>query len=155
MATASWQPAEQAPYVQENAMTPPVNVQALGHVVLKVRDLQRSENFYSGLLGMQLISRISEPRMGFFRCGTAGNHHDFALMELGCRAPSPDAAATGLAHVAFKVGSSAEELALVRNMLHDSRTPVLYEADRGFAKSVHLLDPDGNEIELYIDTSDT
>ncbi len=123
--------------------------------MLKVRDLQRSENFYVGVLGIQVVSRIREPRMAFFTCGTEGNHHDFALMELGCRAPSPDDAATGLAHVAFRVGSSVEELALVRNMLHDSRTPVLYEADRGFAKSVHVLDPDGNEIELYIDTSDT
>jgi catechol 2,3-dioxygenase-like lactoylglutathione lyase family enzyme len=108
----------------------------LRHVVLKVRDLQRSENFYVGLLGMQVILQISEPRMAFFACGTEGNHYDFALIELGCRAPSPDDAATGLAHVAFRVGSSAEELALVRNMLHDSRTPVLYEADRGFVKSL-------------------
>ncbi len=103
---------------------------------------------------MQVVARISEPRMAFFTCGTEGNHHDFALMELGCRALSPDDAATGLAHVAFRVGSSAEELSLLMNMLHDSGTPVLYEADRGFAKSVHVLDPDGNEIELYIDTSD-
>ena len=152
MATAYWPPAERAPSVQEDTGRAPLQVLALGHVVLKVRDLQRSENFYVGLLGMQVISRISEPRMVFFTCGTEGNHHDFALMELGCRAPSPHDAATGLAHVAFKVGSSAEEFALVRNVLRRSGTPVLYEADRGFAKSVHVLDPDGNEIELYIDT---
>ncbi len=152
MATAPWPPAEQVPSTQGHA---PGQVHALGHVVLKVRDLQRSEDFYVGLLGMQVISQISEPRMAFLSCGTEGNHHDFALIELGCRAPSPDDAATGLAHVAFRVGSSTEELALVRKMLHDSRTPVLYEADRGFAKSVHVLDPDGNEIELYIDISDT
>ncbi len=41
-------------------------MQALGHVVLKVRDLQRSESFYQGVLGMTLVSRISEPRMAFF-----------------------------------------------------------------------------------------
>ena len=75
-------------------------------------------------------------------------------MELSCRAPSRDEDSTGLAHVAFKIGSSAEELALARKMLHDSRTPVLYEAERGFARSVHVLDPDGNEIELYVDRSD-
>ncbi len=107
------------------------------------------------MLGLQVVSRIGEPPMTFFACGTQGNHHDFALMELGFRAPSPEDAATGLAHVAFRVGSPGEEPALVRNMLHDSRTPVLYEADRGFAKSVHVLDPDGSEIELYIDTSVT
>jgi catechol-2,3-dioxygenase len=56
--------------------------------------------------------------------------------------------------VAFKVGSSAEELRLVRNVLNDSGIPVLYEAERGFAKSMHVLDPDGNEIELYVDTLD-
>lgn len=116
-------------------MTPPVQVQALGHVVLKVRDLQRSENFYVGVLGMQVVSRIPEPRMAFFRCGTEGNHHDFALMELGCRAPSPDDATTGLAHVAFRVGSSVEELALVRNMLHDSRTPVRARGAGGWSST--------------------
>ena len=40
----------------------------------------------------------------------------------------------------------------MRNVLHASNTTVLYEADRAFSKSVHVLDPDGNEIELYIDT---
>ena len=131
-----------------------MQVQALGHVVLKVRDLERSEGFYSGNLGMRVISRIPEPRMAFFSFGNPGNHHDFALMEIGFQAPSPDDYATGLAHVAFKVGSSVEELRLVRNVLNDSGTPVLYEAERGFAKSMHVLDPDGNEIELYVSTSD-
>ncbi len=129
----------------------PVHVQALGHVVLKVRDLQRSEDFYTGLLGMPVIMRNSEPRMAFFAFETSRNHHDFALIEIGS-AISPDAA-TGLAHVAFKVGSTADELRLTRNALHNSGTLILYEAERDFAKSVHVLDPDGNEIELYVDIS--
>jgi catechol-2,3-dioxygenase len=128
-------------------------VQALGHVVLKVRDLQRSEDFYSGTLGMQAIMRISAPPMTFFSFGTEGVHHDFALMELECNAPSPGEGTTGLAHVAFKVGASAEELRLLRNTLHDSGIRVLYEAERAFATSLHVLDPDDNEIELYVDTS--
>ena len=48
-----------------------------------------------------------------------------------------------------------EELRLARSVLDASRTPVLYEAERGFTKSVHVLDPDGNEIELYVDISET
>jgi catechol 2,3-dioxygenase len=131
-----------------------VKVQALGHVVLKVRELQRSEDFYVGLLGMPVVSRISEPPMVFFNFGNEENHHDFALMELGCRAPSRDEDSTGLAHVAFKIGSSAEKLALAKEVLRDSQTRVLYEAERGFATSVHVLDPDGNEIELYVDKAD-
>jgi catechol 2,3-dioxygenase len=128
-----------------------VQVQALGHVVLKVRNLQRSEDFYSGTLGMRVISRLSDPRMTFFSLETTENHHDFALMELVSVAPAPASDATGLAHVAFKVGSSPEEFGLARRLLDESGTPVLYEAQRGFSRSVHVLDPDGNEIELYVD----
>jgi len=131
-----------------------VQVQALGHVVLKVRNLERSEGFYSGTLGMRVISRLSDPPMTFFTLETTGNHHDFALMEVGSVAPSPTDHATGLAHVAFKVGSSTEEFGLARSWLERSGSPVLYEAERGSSRSVHVLDPDGNEIELYMDLSD-
>ena len=128
-----------------------MEVQALGHVVLKVRDLHRSEGFYSCVLGMRIVSRISDPRMTFFSLGTPGNHHEFALMELGASAQAPDHDATGLAHVAFKVGSSAEALRLARNVLQAAGTTVLYEAERAHTRSIHVLDPDGNEIELYVD----
>jgi catechol-2,3-dioxygenase len=56
--------------------------------------------------------------------------------------------------VAFKVGSSTEEFGLARRLLEGSGSPILYEADRGFSRSVHVLDPDGNEIEFYVDVSD-
>jgi catechol 2,3-dioxygenase len=131
-----------------------VQVQALGHVVLKVRDLDRSEGFYSDVLGMRIIARIPDPRMTFFRLATSKSHHDFALMELGPHAASLDQDAIGLAHLAFRIGASGEDLHLVRDVLQASETTVLYEAERAFTKSVHVLDPDGNEIELYIDTSD-
>ncbi len=127
-------------------------VQSLGHVVLKVRDLQHSETFYAGVLGMQIISRISEPvAMSFF---TLGNHHDFALVEVGDAAPSPHPGGTGLAHVAFKVGDSLDEFRRVKAVLDAAGIAALYEADRAFTKSLHVEDPDGHEVELYIDTSD-
>ncbi len=128
-------------------------MQALGHVVLKVRDLERSEVFYVDALGLRVISRIPDPPMTFFRCATSENHHGFALMELSPDAASaPDQNAIGLAHVAFKIGRSAEELRRARTVLDAAGTPFLYEADRAFTKSVHVLDPDGNEIEFYIET---
>ena len=130
-----------------------MEVQALGHVVLKVRNLQRSEAFYSGTLGIRVISRLFDPRMTFFSIEATGHHHDFALMELGPIARAPASDATGLAHVAFKVGNSLEEFGLVRSLLDGSGTPVLYEAQRGLSRSVHVLDPDANEIELYVDIS--
>ncbi len=130
-----------------------MEVQALGHVVLKVRNLQRSEDFYSGILGMRISLRLFDPPMTFLSLKTTENHHDFALMELGPVAPAPAGDATGLAHVAFKVGSSLEEFGLTRSVLDESGTPFLYEARRGFSRSMHILDPDGNEIELYVDIS--
>ena len=131
-----------------------MRMQALGHVVLKVRNLQRSEGFYSGILGMRAISRLTDPQMTFFALENSGNHHDFALMALGSVASSSVGDASGLAHVAFKVGSSIAEFDLARSVLDASGTPILYEAERGFSRSVHVLDPDGNEIELYVDISD-
>jgi catechol 2,3-dioxygenase len=91
----------------------------------------------------------------FFTLETPGNHHDFALMEIDAVASTPADGATGLAHVAFKIGSSAEELRLARSMLDTEGTPVLYEAERRFTRSLQVLDPDGNEIELYVDVSGT
>ncbi len=99
-----------------------MDVKALGHVVLKVRNLQRSEDFYSGILGMRVILRLCDPRMTFLSLETTENHHDFALMELGPVAPAPAGDATGLAHVAFKVGSSLEEFGLARSLLDESGT---------------------------------
>ena len=128
-----------------------MRVQSLGHVVLKVRELERSETFYAGVLGIPVISRISEPvHMTFF---TLGNHHDFAIIEVGEDAPSPDPRATGLAHVAFKVGDCREDFESMRSHLAAGGTDILYTAERAFTTSLHLHDPDGNEVELYIESA--
>jgi catechol 2,3-dioxygenase len=129
-----------------------MRVRSLGHVVLKVKDLQRSEAFYNGVMEMPVATRISDPvRMTLF---TIGNHHDFGIMEVGADAPSPDPGATGLAHVAFKVGDSREDFDALRSHLDSVGIETLYIAERAFTTSVHLLDPDGHEVELYIDTAD-
>ena len=130
-----------------------MKVQSLGHVVVKVRSVQRSEAFYSGVLGIPVVSRISDPvRMTFF---SLGNHHDFAVLEVGEDAPVPDSDAIGLAHVAFKVGDSLDEYCAAEAHLEEAQIAVLYAAERTFTKSLHLSDPDGNEVELYVDVSDT
>jgi catechol 2,3-dioxygenase len=127
-------------------------VQSLGHVVLKVQSIERAEAFYSQVLGIPVIFRISHPmHMTFF---SLGNHHDLAIIAVGEHAPTPDPTATGLAHVAFKIGDTDEQFSSMTTDLDAASVPILYEADRAFTKSVHLLDPDGNEVELYIDTSD-
>jgi catechol 2,3-dioxygenase len=129
-----------------------MRVQSLGHVVLKVQCLERSEAFYSQVLGIPVVSRISHPvPMTFF---SLGNHHDLAIIAVGEHAATPEPTATGLAHIAFKIGDSPEQFSSMKSDLDVAGVPILYVADRAYTKSVHLLDPDGNEVELYIDTSD-
>ena len=131
-----------------------MKIQSLGHVVLKVRSAQRSEAFYSGVLGIPVVGRISDPvRMTFFSLGSS--HHDFAVLEVGEDAPAPDSGAIGLAHVAFRIGDSLDEYCSAEADLESAQITVLYTAERTYTKSLHLHDPDGNEVELYVELSDT
>lgn len=126
-----------------------MQVQALGHVVLKVRDAQRAERFYGGTLGIPVAARSTDPvPMIFF---TLGHHHDFAVIELGQHGPSPDRHTAGLAHVAFKVGDSLDEFDAVKRELEAAGVVILFELDHGFTKGMHTHDPDGNEVELFVD----
>ena len=128
-----------------------MHIQRLGHVVLKVRDVQRAEAFYADLLGIPIISRVTQPvNMTFF---TLGDHHNFAVIELGRDATAPAAHATGLAHVAFKIGNSIHEYQCAKTEVESADVEIVYEAERAYTKSMHLHDPDRNEVELYIDTS--
>ena len=128
-----------------------MHVQALGHVVLKVRDANRSEDFYGRTLGIPVAGRAADPvPMVFF---TLGHHHDFAVMELGQHGPSPDRYTAGLAHVAFKVGDSLDEFDAVKRELEAAGVVILFELDHGFTKGMHMHDPDGNEVELFVDVT--
>ena len=62
-----------------------MKVQGVGHVVLKVRSLERSAAFYSGVLGLRVVGRLGD-RMIFFSAGS--NHHDLACLEVGASAPT-------------------------------------------------------------------
>jgi catechol 2,3-dioxygenase len=129
-----------------------MQVQALGHVVIKVRSVERAESFYSGVLGIPVAARLTDPmRMTFF---TLGNHHDFAAMEVSEDASAEDPASTGLAHVAFKVGDSLDELRAVKAELEAKGVGIHWALDHTVTKSIYLRDPDGHEVELYVDTSD-
>ena len=127
-----------------------MKVEKLGHVVLKVRDRQRAEQFYSGVLGLPVAARMDSPPMTFF---TLGNHHDFAVVEVG---DGPDAPpnSPGLFHAAFKVGDSTEELRQVKADLEAAGVAIHGIADHTVSQSIYIADPDGNAIELYVDSSD-
>jgi catechol 2,3-dioxygenase len=119
----------------------------IGHVVLKVRDLDRSLAFYRDLLGFTVVSELSNVMI--FLAADGQNHHDLALLRVGQQAPSPVPSAVGLYHVAIQLADldavrRAHALLTERGLLRGA-------IDHGVSRSLYTADPDGNEIELYCD----
>ena len=119
----------------------------IGHVVLKVRDLDRSLGFYRDLLGFRVAGQMSNVMI--FLTATGENHHDLALLRVGDEAPTPLATSVGLYHVAVQLADwdavkSAHALLAERGLLRGT-------ADHGVTRSLYTADPDGNEIELFCD----
>lgn len=125
-----------------------MRVIALGHAVLRVRDLGRSLAFYRDTLGLKEVARYAG-RMVFLSCGES--HHDLALQEIGKGAPSPNPAAVGLYHLAFKVGDTLQDLVEMKTRLERAGVPIVGASDHTVSKSLYVMDPDAIEIELYID----
>lgn len=123
-------------------------IHAIGHIVLKVRDLERAAAFYRDVLGMREVMRY-RGAMAFFSFGS--NHHDLGLLQVGPHAPDPAPNAVGLYHAAFKVGDSLDELRAWKTHLENHGTPLIGMSDHGVSQSLYLADPDGNEIELFVD----
>jgi len=129
-----------------------MQVEQLGHAVLKVRDIERAEGFYNGVLGLPVAARMQDGMaMTFF---TLGNHHDFAVVAISSNGPNAAPDSPGLFHVAFKVGNSLDQLRGVKKELDAAGVPIEMIADHTVSQSIYVRDPDGNGVELYVDTSD-
>jgi len=129
-----------------------MRIKALGHVVLRVTDTKRAEQFYNGVLGLPVCARFDENglKMSFF---TLGNHHDFAVMEVSGEGSSRSESAVGLHHVAFNIGDSLAQLCEAKAKLEAAGIAVT-PIDHEVTKSLYFEDPDGNGVELYVDASD-
>ena len=127
----------------------------LGHLVLYVRDLETSVHFYRDVLGWRPISDDDVPlpfRAAAFSAPSQRTHHELLLIEVGPQAAAlPAGRRVGLYHFGLKVGDSDDELRDALATLQANGVEVVGASDHTVTHSLYVADPDGNEIELYID----
>ena len=130
-----------------------MRIQELGHVVLYVTDLTRMADFYEHTLGFHQISR--EWPVALFSGGRT--HHELLLIEVGGNPRAVERThelRPGLYHIGFKIGDGHEAAKSVYTELKEKGVKIIGATDHNVTHSIYILDPDGNELELYADVSD-
>ena len=127
-----------------------IRLTGIGHVLLRVSDVERSKAFYSTVLGLQVTEQ--DPEHGGVFMALEGHAHSIDLFPVTNQddsAPRPSGS-LGLGHVAFRV-SSEEALRDAYFTLEQHGVKVTRAIDHVSQKSVYFHDPDGNRVELYCD----
>ncbi|MBU2973448.1 VOC family protein [Zobellia sp. B3R18] len=120
----------------------------IGHVHLKVANLQRSLDFYHGLLGFEITTLYGQ-EAAFISAG--GYHHHIGLNTWQSKnGPQPPQNSTGLFHTAI-LYPSRKDLAEILQHLTKADYPITGAADHGVSEALYMNDPDGNGVELYWD----
>ena len=120
----------------------------IGHVHLKVADLDRALAFYTGVLGFQVTTRMGA-HAAFLSAG--GYHHHIGLNTWESRnGQAPPAGTTGLYHFAIRYPDRAALAEALRRLV-EARVPLEGASDHGVSEALYLHDPDGNGLELYFD----
>src|SRR4051812_14109626 len=131
--------------MESRAIDPKVSI---GHVHLKVADLNRSLAFYRDVLGFEVTQGYGQDAV-FLSAG--GYHHHIGLNTWQSKAGSPPApGTTGLYHVAILYPTRAELADALRRLIA-ARVPLTGAADHGVSEALYLNDPDHNGVELYWD----
>jgi catechol 2,3-dioxygenase len=121
----------------------------LGHVVFYVRRLDPAVTFYTQIVGLGLVGRIFGGRAAMLTSGRT--HHELLLIEVGDAPGSPAGRRIGLYHVGWKIGDHLDDLRQVRDRLVSAGITIDGMSDHTVSQSLYLRDPDGNEVELYVD----
>lgn len=124
----------------------------LGHVVYYVRNLQASLKFYREAVGLGVSGEIFNGRAALLSGGRT--HHELLLIQVGEADGPLKGKRIGLYHVGWKIGSSMAELNACYQHLKELGYAVDGLSDHTISQSIYLHDPDGNEVELYVDNPD-
>lgn len=120
----------------------------IGHVHLKVANLDRALAFYCGVLGFELTQRMGD-QAAFLSAG--GYHHHIGLNNWeSLNAPPPPQRSTGLYHLAILYPTRTELADALRRVV-EAEVPLEGASDHGVSQAIYLRDPDGNGVELYWD----
>jgi catechol 2,3-dioxygenase len=130
-----------------------MTVKELGHLVLYVRDVKRSADFYRDVLGWhQILPENGAQAVGMAAFSSGRTHHELLLIEVGDDAtPIPSGRRVGMYHFGLKVGDSDDDLRQALADVKAAGATVIGASDHTVTHSLYIEDPDGNEIELYID----
>jgi catechol-2,3-dioxygenase len=126
----------------------PLRNGVLGHIVLNVADLKKSERFYCTVLGLKVSARNSRTKMSFLSYGR--EHHDVALMQLPAGAKVSNNGVPKLHHFCIYVGSN-EEIDELYSILKRRKIPIVSGPETlevAGNRSISFLDPDGNRVEV-------
>ena len=124
----------------------------LGHIVYYVRNLQASVKFYRDAVGLTLSGEIFNGRAALLSGGHT--HHELLLIEVGDATGPLKGRRIGLYHAGWKIGNSMADLNACYQRLNQLGYPVDGLSDHTISQSIYLRDPDGNEVELFVDNPD-
>jgi catechol 2,3-dioxygenase len=125
----------------------------VGHVVFYVKDLERSLGFYRDLLGFNEVGRIFSGAAAALTSGRT--HHELLLIQVGDAPGPPNGRRRGLYHIGIKIGDSLDALRSAKQELEEAGVSIDGMSDHTVSQSLYLKDPDGNEVELYVDADES
>lgn len=121
----------------------------LGHIVLYVRELQASIDFYQQVVSLDVTGKVFNDRAAILTGGST--HHELLLIEVGDAPSPPQGRRLGLYHIGWCVGESLDQLREAKKRIEAFGCPIDGMSDHTISFSLYIRDPDNNEIELFVD----